>query len=546
MRFDCPAHRGANSALLMNADRLPTSPENARRVILLLAVMAAVTLVCRIAFVKSTTGETPMLSANDRSRWCTVRALVEHETFVIDSIIRERDPETDRRLWHTIDRVRHRGWDSREHDFSSKPPLLPTLVAAEYWVLRQVTGWNLHDRSFVLMRCLLLVNNGLLLIAFWWVIAQWLRLWCDSHFSQGVIFLVATFGTFLTTFAVTFNNHLPAAACCGLTFHALVRISQGNQSPKYFVLAGFAAALTAANELPALSLLAAVTAYLFWVNWKRFLVWFAPAVAVVAGSFFAANYVAHGSLRPAYAHRGEGKKIAELVWSADTEIPVGPMTSKLGSDLSLHGIDLGNETVVQTTGKPGRWAIWDPVTATRLALVKTDKHLLIHEWDDWYDYANSYWKPGNRKDFDLGEPSRMRYAFHVLIGHHGIFSLTPFWLLSGIGILFWIRNGTQTQKSFALLAMLLSLVCIVFFLMRPQGDRNYGGATTGFRWVFWMIPLWLGTAIPAVEHFSQSKTGRVFICLLVAVSMFSAAYGAMQPWSDPWLYDLQVSKLLGW
>ena len=42
----------------------------------------------------------PLLSANDRSRWCTVRALVDEDTYQIDKII--LDPE-----WDTIDKVRH-------------------------------------------------------------------------------------------------------------------------------------------------------------------------------------------------------------------------------------------------------------------------------------------------------------------------------------------------------------------------------------------------------------------------------------------------------
>src|SRR5262245_34574616 len=36
----------------------------------------------------------PFLSANDRSRWCTVRALVEHGTYAIDDIVREPNWDT--------------------------------------------------------------------------------------------------------------------------------------------------------------------------------------------------------------------------------------------------------------------------------------------------------------------------------------------------------------------------------------------------------------------------------------------------------------------
>ena len=70
----------------------------------------------------------PFLSGNDRSRWCTVRALVEPEMrvegapYAIDKVIQQPN-------WDTIDMVKHDG-----HLYSSKPPLLPTLVAGEYWL----------------------------------------------------------------------------------------------------------------------------------------------------------------------------------------------------------------------------------------------------------------------------------------------------------------------------------------------------------------------------------------------------------------------------
>ncbi|MEZ6066182.1 MAG: hypothetical protein R3B90_10850 [Planctomycetaceae bacterium] len=59
-------------------------------------------------------------SANDRSRWCTVAALVEEGTYAIDNVSR-------RPGWDSIDKVRH-----NEHFFSSKPPLFSTLVAGVY------------------------------------------------------------------------------------------------------------------------------------------------------------------------------------------------------------------------------------------------------------------------------------------------------------------------------------------------------------------------------------------------------------------------------
>src|SRR3984957_12146878 len=77
----------------------------------------------------------PLLSANDRSRWCTVWSLVERGTYQIDEI--DAVPG-----WSTIDKVRQGG-----HYYSSKPPVLSTIVAGVYWVVRAVIGWSLNAES---------------------------------------------------------------------------------------------------------------------------------------------------------------------------------------------------------------------------------------------------------------------------------------------------------------------------------------------------------------------------------------------------------------
>src|SRR5688572_28286368 len=55
----------------------------------------------------------PFLSGNDRSRWLTIRALVERGTFALDDVL------LDRHVWNTIDMVKHRGPDGEMHLYSS-------------------------------------------------------------------------------------------------------------------------------------------------------------------------------------------------------------------------------------------------------------------------------------------------------------------------------------------------------------------------------------------------------------------------------------------
>src|SRR4029079_7021396 len=96
--------------------------------------------------------------------------------------------------------------------------------------------------------------------------------------------------------------------------------------------------------------------------------------------------------------------------------------------------------------------------------------------DNWYDY--SYERDGKMRDsywripvgIDRGEPSAAKYALHATIGHHGVFSLTPIWILSVWGLALWLRD--PKLRALAASIALLSLVCLAFYLSRPLGDRN--------------------------------------------------------------------------
>src|SRR3954452_5630524 len=66
----------------------------------------------------------PFLSANDRSRWMTIRSLVERGTYEIDAIVGQP-------TWDTIDMVQHISRDGYARLYASKTPLLATILAGE-------------------------------------------------------------------------------------------------------------------------------------------------------------------------------------------------------------------------------------------------------------------------------------------------------------------------------------------------------------------------------------------------------------------------------
>jgi hypothetical protein len=89
-----------------------------------------------------------------------------------------------------------------------------------------------------------------------------------------------------------------------------------------------------------------------------------------------------------------------------------------------------------------------------------------------------------------------------------------------------------------LIAAVLTLVCLAFYISRPLEDRNYGGVSAGLRWLIWLIPLWLICLIPAADYLAKRKWGTALALLLFAISAFSAHYSPLNPWSHPWLFDL--------
>jgi hypothetical protein len=416
----------------------------------------------------------PFLSANDRSRWMTIRSLVEHGTYEIDKILEEP-------TWDTIDMVQHRGHDGELHLYSSKPPILATLIAGEYWLINRLTGATLRDHPYEIGRAILVTVNILPLILMFYLVARLVERFGTSEWGRVFVMAAATMGTMLNTFAVVLNNHIVGAVSAAITIYILVRISADDERRWwYFFMAGLAAAFTVANELPALVFFGLVGLILVWHAPWRTLFAFGPGAAIVAAAFFGTNWIAHESLRPPYMHRSE-----------------------------------------------------------------------TNPEDNWYYYTytvngkqrQSYWM--DRKGIDRGEPTKTKYALHALVGHHGVFSLTPVWLLSVAGIFLWLRWPDWSRRELAALAGVVTLVCLVFFIgLRPQDDRNYGGMTSGFRWMFWCAPLWLLMMIPAADRLAASRIGMALAIVLLTFSVLSASYPTWNPWTHPWIYNWLVWS--GW
>ena len=479
--------------------------------------------------------ESMMLSANDRSRWAMIYAMVEHGTFSIDQVIKE-----DRR-WNTIDKVVHRGVDGELHQYSSKPPLFPMLLATDYWIISKVTGMSFPEDTVAIQWVMLVTTNIFPFVVFLWLVYLVTSQLTSEPWTVRYIIVAATFGTFLTGFLTTLNNHLPAAVSVMASIYAVIQI-QGRRrlEPRWFAMAGGFAAFAVVNELPSLSFFASIVGWLLLYHFRRTMQITIPVAGAVAIGFFATNYWAHGSLRPPYAHRSDGEIVAVVDdFFKEHELRLGIASEEIRDRLSSAiNDDLTPELEFTFhKGNTSRVVMIDEGANRQYALKVKGNDLVIRSWDNWYDYPDSYWFDSNRRGVDKGEPSRPAYLLHMTIGHHGVFSLTPLWILSICGCVGLLKYGDVTLKQLAAMTLLLTTVCFTFYLMRPVMDRNYGGVASGFRWMFWLAPLYLITMIPSVRMLSRGSWGRALLVMILAASAFSAFWGFYNPWIYPWTYS---------
>lgn len=170
----------------------------------------------------------PTFSSNDKSRWATVRALVHNRTFVIG----RRDYDTKyAKGWEDQGIVAEPAYRSLDivmnpetkEFYSSKPPLMATLVACEYWLLNRGFGWDIDRDRWLVIPAIVLTWNVLPFAIYLLLLGRLIDAAGKTDFGKLLAFAVAALGTFLLTFSGTLNNHLPAAYCVLFASYPLLR-----------------------------------------------------------------------------------------------------------------------------------------------------------------------------------------------------------------------------------------------------------------------------------------------------------------------------------
>ena len=450
------------------------------------------------------------IGANDISRWATVWSLLERGTYAIDDCPWQEKTQDKvkkpnklsappagadpvRKFEYAIAPKSWREGEVVEHFYSSKPPLLPTMIAGVLYPFRKLTGvplernipqerlpryvqkpgvekpvletpkepvnWPVYVLYFKPIVVLLNV------VPLWLVLLGYAR-FLDRHAPNDWAWFLslagAAWGTLLIVFDPTLNNHTIAASCAFFTLAGFIRIwDEGESSSRgLFALTGFFAAFTACNELPA-ALFGIILFLMLLVRFpKPTLQAFVPAAIVPCAAFLVTQFLAFGQFKPVYEEFGTKS----------------------------------------------------------------------------YQYEGSYWNTPLEMDwFNVHPESHATYLFHMTFGHHGVFSLTPIFLFSIYGA-FRLLWCPQKLRGLAWITIILTVAMLAFYTWNPKA-RNYGGSTQGLRWLFWLIPFWLFFLPKGVEAGQTRKWVRSASLVALMVSVMTVGYGLRMPWSHPWLLD---------
>lgn len=505
-----------------------------------------------------------LLEANDISRWCTVWSLLERGTYAIDDCpwqTRTQDKVLRPDPWANLEGESPGATaEPPKRFYSSKPPMLPTLIAGAIYPFRQAVGlpidyetetprtprnvriedpkapggvrvelqtpdphkWSLH---VLYLKPVLIVLNVLPLALMLSRYRRFLDAGDHADWPWLASLAAFAFGTYLTVFTSTLNNHLVGAWAAFFAFMAMIRAFNDSENRRRpYLVAGFFSAFCACNELPAASLAAMLGLVLFLRSPKNTITAFVPAAIVPVAVFFACQFAAMGTWVPAYA-------------------------------------EFGGEA---------------------------------------YEYPGSYWTtPLDLDYFDKHPEPREAYVGHMLFGHHGVFSLSPIFLFAiagmaarmgqrkhralglavataaivGAGLVWRIRKDGAIDPQKVVWMLWLLPVWAMFLVPKPVDDErsdrglraaawsafvlslvvigfygyktnNYGGSTQGLRWLFWLIPLWIVFLPDGFRGGAACLKQRRLGYAALGLSFFSVGYGIRSPWTHPWILDM-VDRL-GW
>jgi hypothetical protein len=123
----------------------------------------------------------------------------------------------------------------------------------------------------------------------------------------------------------------------------------------------------------------------------------------------------------------------------------------------------------------------------------------------------------------LREPKWL-YAYNTLLGHHGLFSMTPLYCFSLYEIVRCFKARRLLAESLVVAASVLAF--LVFWIWR---SRNYGGWCVGMRWLVPIMPLLLLYFGVWIDRVRITRLLWVLVLLAFSVSCFNVQDALSSP-----------------
>jgi hypothetical protein len=466
-------------------------------------------------------------SPNDAARWNTIWSLAEHNTYQIFDTEKEAQRFGVGVQYGTIDKVQRitadvvqpLDADGKPVDdpskqvvprfYSSKPPLFPTAVSFLVKAIRPFGPPIVKDdpgkptvgTAHMYFKPTLMIVNVVPLIGFLMLFARYLQREAETDFSWLVCLVIASFGTMMSGYMTTLNNHVMAATSAGLALLLLLPTwYEGRWNPWRLLLGGTMVAWTAANELPAAGFVILALLLTLRRTLIGTLLFFLPPVILIGCAFFYTNYQTFGSYVPAYLQK-ELYDYEDSYWRAPEK---------------MSAID-----ALSTPDAKGNYREGPRVPVEALTKIKQSL------------------APSKDSDKPVALFLSRDYLLHMTVGHHGVFSMTPIWLFSIWGVLVLLYRGTGWERLVALAWIALTLT-VFFFYCCVNTERNYGGFCQGMRWLIWLTPFWLLYLPRGINAVAQSRFGRGLVLFCSFVSIFSAACAWQNPWTYSWIHRVLI------
>ena len=161
-----------------------------------------------------------------------------------------------------------------------------------------------------------------------------------------------------------------------------------------------------------------------------------------------------------------------------------------------------------------------------LTYIQGGSLLPIYLRKELYNYPGSYWnKP---RGIDALDEPKWFYGLQALIGHHGIFSVTPLSIFGSIAIFDAIRQKGALYRE----AIMVAGIVGIMFTFYVVNTNNYGGSCVGMRWFISFMPLLLVfLAVWVDTHPIRPLVGSALLVAFL-VGQYHMHDAIRSPWHD--------------